>query len=107
MSGGTFSTKNKGRQALEGKGKEAKARASKPKAISDRRIQNIATDAPIDSSAPLQQIPPSPLHEDDPMQQAEPAVVIIPPSATQETDVIDIFLNNPDEGNVQPEQQAP
>jgi hypothetical protein len=62
----------------EEKRHKAKARASKPKAISDHCIQTVATDAPVDTSAPLQQIPPSPLHEDDPVQQAEPTVVIIP-----------------------------
>ena len=41
------------------------------------------------------------------MQQAEPVVVIIPTSAAQETDVVDIFLNKTDEENVLPEEQAP
>ena len=88
------------RRIKEEKHQKAKAGASKPKAIKDRRIQNVATNAPVDSSAPLQQIPPSPPHEDELMQQAEPEVVIIPTSAAQESDVMDIFLNNPDEGNV-------
>ena len=34
-------------------------------------------------------------------------MVIIPTTVAQEIDVVDIFLDNPDEGNVQPEQQAP
>ena len=41
------------RRIKEEKRQKAKARASKPKAIKDRHIQNVATDAPIDSSAPL------------------------------------------------------
>nr|XP_020173034.1 eukaryotic translation initiation factor 5B-like [Aegilops tauschii subsp. strangulata] len=85
---------------------KAKARASKPKGIKDHRIQNVATDAPIDSSTPLQQIPPSPPHEDEPMQQVEPVVVVIPTPAAQEPDVVDIFLNKSDEENALPKQQV-
>ena len=66
------------------------------------RSQTVV-DAPIDSSTPLQQIPPSPPHEDELMQQAEPAVVIIPTLAGQETDLVDIFLNKTDEENALPE----
>jgi hypothetical protein len=64
-------------------------------------------DAPVITSAPLQQIPLSPHREEDTMQQAEPAVVIIPTTVAQEPDVVDIFLNRNDEENVVPEQQAP
>ena len=41
------------------------------------------------------------------MQQDEPAVVIIPTSIAQETDVVDIFLNKTNEENGLPEKQAP
>ena len=95
------------RRIKEEKRQKANERGSKLKAISNSRIQNDATHAPIDTSVSLQQIPPSPPHEDESLHQAEPVKVINPTSAAQETDVIDIFLNNLDEGNVQPEQQAP
>nr|XP_045086317.1 uncharacterized protein LOC123494495 [Aegilops tauschii subsp. strangulata] len=52
------------------------------------------------------QIPPSPPNEDEPMQQAEPAVYIIPTSAALETDVVDIFLNKTGKENAFPGQQA-
>ena len=84
---------------------QSKARASKPKAIKDRRIQNVATDAPIDSSVPLQQIPPSPRPKEVTEQQVE--VVVVPTSVEQEANGVDIYLANPDEVNIAPEQNAP
>ena len=66
----------------------------------------MSTDAHVDSSVPLQQIPPSPRPEEVAKQQIVPVVVIIPPSAAQEADVVDIYLVNPDEANVVPEQNV-
>jgi hypothetical protein len=69
-----------------------KPREIRPQAVKDRRIQTVATDVPVDTIAPLQQIPPSSLHEEETMQQTEPAVVITPTTVAQEPDVMDIFL---------------
>jgi hypothetical protein len=93
------------RREREEKRQKAQTRASKLKAVKDRRIQSITSDAPVDSSVPLQQIPPSPLPEEETRQQAEPVVMSL--VVAQETDVIDILLNWNDEENVVPEQQAP
>ena len=91
------------RRIQEEKRHIARARANKPKAMLDRRIQLVLTDAPVDTSAPLQQIPPSPRLEEETEQQAEHAVVIIPTLVEQESDVVVMYLVNPDEVNVVPE----
>jgi hypothetical protein len=96
------------RRIKEEKCQKAKARASKPKGIKDRRLQTVTDDQPIDSSTPLQQIPPSPPHEDEPMHQAGRVEVIIPTPVSQEQpEIVDIFLEKDEEGNASRKQQAP
>ena len=80
------------RREREEKCQKAQARASQLKASKDRRIQSISTDAPVDANVPL--------------QQADPAVVIIPTLVEQESDVVDMYLVNPGEENVVPEKNA-
>jgi hypothetical protein len=54
------------RRIQEEKCQKARARNSNPKANKDRRLQNIATDpTPLDTHVLLQQVPPSPPHEDE------------------------------------------
>nr|XP_020165050.1 DNA ligase 1-like [Aegilops tauschii subsp. strangulata] len=95
------------RREKEEKQEKAQARASQLKASKDRRIQFVTMDAPVDTSAPLQQIPPSPRPEEEFEQHTVPAVVMIPTAAAQESDVVDMYLVNPDEVNVVLEQNAP
>lgn len=95
------------RRIKEEKRQKAKPRASYPKVNKDRCLQTVAADAPLDSITPLHQVPPSPPHEDEPMQQADHVEVIIPtPAAQEQPDVVDIFLEKTNEGNASPEQQA-
>ena len=63
------------------------------------------SDVPVNTSVPLQQIPPSPRLEEVTKQQVE--VVVVPTSVEQEADVVDIYLVNPDEVNDVPEKNAP
>ena len=47
------------RRGREEKRQRAQARANKPKEIKDHRIQSVTTKVLVDTSVPLQQIPPS------------------------------------------------
>nr|XP_020186262.1 putative uncharacterized protein DDB_G0294196 [Aegilops tauschii subsp. strangulata] len=78
---------------------------NKPKEVKDHHVQSTSADAPIDTSAPLQQIPPSPRPEEAAEQQVEP-MVVVPTSIEQEADVVDIYLVNPNEVGVMPEKNA-
>ena len=82
---------------------------SKPKVNKDRHLQTVTAEPiPLNSHAPLQQVPPSPPHEDEPMQQAGTVEVIIPASVVQEQlDVVDFFLEKTNEENASLKQQAP
>nr|XP_020189856.1 RNA polymerase II degradation factor 1-like [Aegilops tauschii subsp. strangulata] len=90
----------------EEKRQRAQAREIKPREVMDRRVQSTTADAPFDTSAPLQQIPPSPHPKEAAEQQAEP-VVVVPTSVEQEADVVDMYIVNPNKVNAMPEQNAP
>ena len=74
------------------------------KASKDRHIQSISTNSPVDTSAQLQQIPPSPRTGEVAEQQLK--AVVVPTSVEQEADVVDIYLVNPNEVGVMPEKNA-
>ena len=95
------------RRVQEQKGQKALARAAKPKEKKGQCIQIVTSvAAPINSSAPLQQIPPSPPHKEEPEQQVSPEVIVPVPTAQEEqNDVVDIFHNNPCEEYAPPQQQ--
>nr|XP_020161172.1 calpastatin-like [Aegilops tauschii subsp. strangulata] len=80
------------RRVQEERCQRALARAAKPQGKKDHHLQNVVVDdVPINTSAPLQQVPPSPPRVEELVQQVATDEVIIPMPTEEQQDVVDVF----------------
>lgn len=78
---------------------------TKPRKNTEQRIVVVNEDAlPISSSAPLQQVSPSPPHDEEQAVLEPPLIVIIPapPVQNAQEEIMDTFLETPIEEKVSP-----